>query len=244
MAVIDGMNLKNAELKVAINALIGSMVQKGYIENNNTGILVTVRNNNQDRADKVKKDVLYDINFALYKNDVKAAVMNLTLNNTENADIFAKENNISIGKAVFVLNLAAKDKSLDVKELAKMKVSDIAKLVEKRGIDIRDIVDYDHEDSIRENIVDAIEDVNENLIGNTVVAISTAKQMTVEEAKKIALKDAKLTEKDVTFIRTKLEIENSRLVYDVEFYSGNIEYDYDIDAVTGEIVSSSSEFDD
>ena len=126
-AVIDGMNLKNAELKVAINALIGSMVQKGYIENNNTGILVTVRNNNQDRADKVKKDVLYDINFALYKNDVKAAVMNLTLNNTENADIFAKENNISIGKAVFVLNLAAKDKSLDVKELAKMKVCVIAK---------------------------------------------------------------------------------------------------------------------
>ena len=49
-AVIDGMDLKNAELKVAVNALIGSMVQKGYIENNNTGILVTVRNNNPNKA--------------------------------------------------------------------------------------------------------------------------------------------------------------------------------------------------
>ena len=78
-AVIDGMNLKNSELKVAVNALIGSMVQKGYIENDNTGILVTVRNNNQDRDDKVKAEVLDDINFALYKNDVQAAVMNQTL---------------------------------------------------------------------------------------------------------------------------------------------------------------------
>ena len=63
-AVIDGMNLKNTELKVAVNALIGSMVQKGYIQNDNTGILVTVRNDNEDKANKVKAEVLNDINTA------------------------------------------------------------------------------------------------------------------------------------------------------------------------------------
>ena len=35
-----------------------------------------------------------------------------------------------------------------------------------------------------------------------------------------------------------LELEDNRLVYDVEFYSGNVEYDYDIDAVSGAIVSA------
>ena len=199
-AVIDGMDLKNAELKVAVNALIGSMVQKGYIENNNTGILVTVRNNNPDKAKEIKKEVLDDINIALDKNDVKANVMNQTLKNTVDADKFAKENNISIGKAVFVLNLAAKDNTLDAKELAKMRVTDIADLIEKKGIDIKDIVDYDSEDSIRENIADAIEDVNDNLIGNTVVEVNTAKQISSDEAKKIALAHAKLAEKDVTFV--------------------------------------------
>ena len=132
-SVIDGMNLKNTELKVAVNALIGSMVQKGYIANNNTGILVTVRNNNPEKANKVKEEVLYDINFALYTNDVQANVMNQTFKNTADANKFARENNISIGKAVFVLNLAAKDSSLDAKELAKMKVTDIANLVAKKG---------------------------------------------------------------------------------------------------------------
>ena len=237
-AVIDGMDLKNAELKVAVNALIGSMVQKGYIENNNTGILVTVRNNNPDKAKEIKKEVLDDINIALDKNDVKANVMNQTLKNTVDADKFAKENNISIGKAVFVLNLAAKDNTLDAKELAKMRVTDIADLIEKKGIDIKDIVDYDSEDSIRENIADAIEDVNDNLIGNTVVEVNTAKQISVDEAKKIALAHAKLAEKDVTFVNIELDYENNRPVYDVEFYSGNVEYDYDIDALTKEIVSS------
>ena len=237
-AVIDGMDLKNAELKVAVNALIGSMVQKGYIENNNTGILVTVRNNNPDKAKEIKKEVLDDINIALDKNDVKANVMNQTLKNTVDADKFAKENNISIGKAVFVLNLAAKDNTLDAKELAKMRVTDIADLIEKKGIDIKDIVDYDSEDSIRENIADAIEDVNDNLIGNTVVEVNTAKQISADEAKKIALAHAKLAEKDVIFVNVELDYENNRPVYDVEFYSGNVEYDYDIDALTKEIVSN------
>ena len=236
--VIDGMDLKNAELKVAVNALIGSMVQKGYIENNNTGILVTVRNNNPNKAKEVKKEVLDDINIALDKNDVKANVMNQILKNAVDADKFAKENNISIGKAVFVLNLAAKDNTLDAKELAKMRVTDIADLIEKKGIDIKDIVDYDSEDSIRENIADAIEDVNDNLIGNTVVEVNTAKQISVDEAKKIALAHAKLAEKDVIFVNVELDYDNNRPVYDVEFYSGNVEYDYDIDALTKEIVSS------
>ena len=65
-----------------------------------------------------------------------------------------------------------------------------------------------------------------------------AKKISADRAKKIALGDAKLAEKDVTFVKVELEFENNRLVYDVEFYSGNVEYDYDIDAVSGAIVSS------
>ena len=64
------------------------------------------------------------------------------------------------------------------------------------------------------------------------------KKISADKAKKIALGDAKLAEKDVTFVKVELELEDNRLVYDVEFYSGNVEYDYDIDAVSGAIVSS------
>ncbi len=237
--VIDNMDLKNTELKVAVNALIGSMVQKGYIVNNNTGILVTVRNDNPEKANKVKEEILYDINYALYTNDVQANVMNQTFKNTADANKFARENNISIGKAVFVLNLAAKDSSLDAKELAKMKVTDIANLVAKKGIDIRDIVDYDDDDSIWENIADAIEDIDEDAgISMKDTADAGNKQIGIEAAKQIALADAKVALKDVTFIKAELDNEDGRAVYEIEFYSGNVEYDYDIDALSGEIISN------
>ena len=270
-AVIDGMNLKNTELKVAVNALIGSMVQKGYIQNDNTGILVTVRNDNEDKANKVKAEVLNDINTALSTNSVQATVINQTVKTTVDAKKFAAENNISIGKAVFVLNLAAKDTSLDAKELAKMKVSEIASLVVQKGIDIRDIVDYDSDDSIWENIADAIEDIDEDArekeiatsaaVENstaaattpqpaptqpaaTVAPATTAAQSNntvgdigIEKAKEIAMSHAGVSAGSVSFVKAKIDHEDGVKVYDIEFYSGNVEYDYEINAATGAIVS-------
>lgn len=270
-AVIDGMNLKNTELKVAVNALIGSMVQKGYIQNDNTGILVTVRNDNEDKANKVKAEVLNDINTALSTNSVQATVINQTVKTTVDAKKFAAENNISIGKAVFVLNLAAKDSSLDAKELARMKVSEIASLVVQKGIDIRDIVDYDSDDSIWENIADAIEDIDEDarekgIAASAAVENSTAAATTpqpaptqpaatvapattvaqsnntvgdigIEKAKEIAMSHAGVSAGSVSFVKAKIDTEDGVKVYDIEFYSVNVEYDYEINAATGDIVS-------
>lgn len=67
---------------------------------------------------------------------------------------------------------------------------------------------------------------------------STAKKITADKAKRVALADAKLEEKDVNFVKVELEFENNRIVYDVDFYSGNVEYDYEIDAVSGTILSA------
>ncbi len=58
-----------------------------------------------------------------------------------------------------------------------------------------------------------------------------------EAAKTAALKHADLKESEVTFLSVKLEKDDGRDVYDVEFYEGMKEYDYEIDAYSGEIVS-------
>ena len=55
----------------------------------------------------------------------------------------------------------------------------------------------------------------------------------VEKAKSIALKDAGVS--GATFVKAKLETEDGVKVYDVEFYKANVEYDYEIDAITGKI---------
>lgn len=160
--VLSGMDLKNVDLQVALNAIVGSMVQQGYMTKDTKGVLVTVQNKDQKKADTLRKLVVKEMEIALSTEDMNAAVFHQVISTqNNNASAFARKNNISLGKAVFVLNLANKARSLDAKELAKMKISEIAKLVADKNIDIRDIIEYDSDDSLWENIADAIEDINE-----------------------------------------------------------------------------------
>ena len=160
--VLSGMDLQNVDLQVALNAIVGSMVQQGYMTKDTKGVLVTVQNKDQKKADNLRRLVVEEMELALSSEDMNAAVLHQVISTqNSNASTFAKENNISLGKAVFVLNLAKKDSSLNAKNLAKMKISEIAKLVADKNIDIRDIIEYDSDDSLWENIADAIEDINE-----------------------------------------------------------------------------------
>ena len=174
--VLSGMDLQNVDLQVALNAIVGSMVQQGYMTKDTKGVLVTVQNKDQKKADNLRKLVVKEMEIALSTEDMNAAVFHQVISSqNNNASAFARKNNISLGKAVFVLNLANKARSLDAKELAKMKISEIAKLVADKNIDIRDIIEYDSDDSLWENIADAIEDINE---GDDDYIVATTQQGT------------------------------------------------------------------
>ena len=66
---------------------------------------------------------------------------------------------------------------------------------------------------------------------------------TVDEAaaQKIALEHAGVTAADATITKSKLDYEDGRQVYDIEWYAGGAKYDYEIAADTGEIISSGYE---
>jgi beta-lactamase regulating signal transducer with metallopeptidase domain len=68
-----------------------------------------------------------------------------------------------------------------------------------------------------------------------IAANSTAQYIGEAKAKSIALQHAGITEQQVTFLKVHLDSEHHAIVYDIEFYSGNTEYDYEIDAISGEI---------
>ena len=189
--VLSGMDLQNVDLQVALNAIVGSMVQQGYMTKDTKGVLVTVQNKDQKKADNLRKLVVKEMEIALSTEDMNAAVFHQVISiQNNNASAFARKNNISLGKAVFVLNLANKARSLDAKELAKMKISEIAKLVADKNIDIRDIIEYDSDDSLWENIADAIEDINEGdddyIVATTQQESTQAVQVQPTETKAVA----------------------------------------------------------
>lgn len=58
-----------------------------------------------------------------------------------------------------------------------------------------------------------------------------------KEAKAIALKDAGYEESEVKFIKAKLDYDDGRYEYEIEFRAeGNLEYDYTFNAENGKIV--------
>ncbi len=62
--------------------------------------------------------------------------------------------------------------------------------------------------------------------------------ITAKEAKEAALKHAGLDEGQVSDVDVDLDRDNGKLIYEVDFNSGNTEYDYDIDAETGAVISA------
>ncbi|MDE7194080.1 MAG: PepSY domain-containing protein, partial [Oscillospiraceae bacterium] len=78
-------------------------------------------------------------------------------------------------------------------------------------------------------------------ISDTSSAPSETGRITLDEAKAAALVHAGVTASEVTFTKNKLDYDDGREEYDIEFVSGDYEYEYEIDAASGEVLSYSKE---
>lgn len=90
----------------------------------------------------------------------------------------------------------------------------------------------------------AMADTKVKLVDKTADQSAANAQIQPEEAKEIALKDAGLSEADVTFQTVEYEYDDGITYYEIDFHSqinGNGDkYEYDISATDGRIISYSS----
>lgn len=75
------------------------------------------------------------------------------------------------------------------------------------------------------------------LTDNTKAAAPSEEVIGETAALSIALSHSGTAQGDVLFSQTKLDFDDGRQIYEVEFYAGNKEYDYEIDAFSGNILS-------
>ena len=79
------------------------------------------------------------------------------------------------------------------------------------------------------------------MLALTAPAFAMGQSLTMEEAKQTALDRAGVKAADALFTKVYKDYDDGRLVYEVEFYVDNTEYDMDIDAATGMITDFNME---
>lgn len=89
-----------------------------------------------------------------------------------------------------------------------------------------------------QSTTDKITDDVESAVDGDKKSMNLMAGITAKQARDAALNHAGLDENQVSDIEIDLDRDNGKLIYEVDFNSGNTEYDYDIDAETGKVISA------
>lgn len=218
--IVDGMDFKGSDMKVAVNALIGSMVRHGYINELANSILISVDGNGTEKGKELENklsNLSADVENMLKSDKFNGAVVCQSVSIFEAKEL-AEKYGISVGKAQFINRIIAADDRYSFEQLAPLSINEL-NLLRKSGEKADASVKVSGEASQKE------------YIGS-------------EAAEKAALEALGVKKADVSELEVEMDYENGKMVYEVEFNYNGREYEYDISAVDGSVVQVANAPDD
>ena len=208
--ILDGMTLAGTDMKVAANAIVGSMLQQGYLNDISNSILVSVQAKDSAKGTSLQEELSSSLNQYLGSYAMSAAVMGQYIADDSEIVSFAKENGISEGKAYLIKTLAASDSRLTEAGLLKLSTQELILLASEKSNDKTPAVTYGE--------------------------VNKSQYIGKDKALDIALAKAGLKKSQISGYDVEFECDDGVITYDVEFYSGSVEYEFEIDATTGSIL--------
>ena len=239
--ILDGMDLKGTQADVAMYAIIGSLLQHGYVDELANSILITVEDDDQARGEKLQQALTQQADAALANAQVNGSVLAQTLQNSQELTQKAQEYGISTGKAALIQAIVAGSNNTKTFEaLVGLSINDLNLLYTALA---------PLEGQISGNEPEGViggEDGYTFIIteGPPIVVTGSASQngyIGLDAAKQAALKHAGVSASDATFVEAEYDYDDGKMVYEVEFHVSGTEYDYEIDAQTGAVVKYKSE---
>ncbi|MBP3293795.1 MAG: PepSY domain-containing protein [Clostridia bacterium] len=215
--IIGDMDFSGSSIDVTVNALIGSMLREGYLSDLANSILISVEDDDANHGAQLRKKLADDVNAILQVNAFDGAVLSQTVVKDSDAWTLAEEYGITAGKAQLVSEIVAGNPVHTFDELAKLSINELNLL------------------STNPTVTTTAESVGQ---------ASDKAYIGRDRAKEIALENAGITEAAVRTLEIELDYEGGKMVYEVEIYADQKEYDYDIHAETGEILKYDTEHDD
>ncbi len=215
--VIGNMDFKDVELNVAINAIIGSMLNNGYLSIEQNSILISVDTRRSKNADKLRESISESVSSLLSESDIDACVITQSYSREGGA----KEALIEKILATGVTN--ADGVPYTKEQLFRMNVNELKLMLESKGTVVGGI-------SFSGTASEAGYIGKEQALSS---ALSDA-GFTKDEVEKIK-------------IELDFEDDIRKMVYEVEFVMGEYEYEYAIIAdirENGKIIDKEIDFAD
>ena len=214
--ILSEMDLKGADIDVACNAIVGSMLTHGYLSDLQNSILLSVSAEDEPRGTEIEKRLSGEVNTYLENTEIAAAILGQVVNSDGALRAYAGKHGISIGKAWLIQNLLGTGSTkMTEADLLSLSTQDLILLGQKRGV--AGSTSYGEAES-------------GEYIGH-------------EKAFDIALEKAGVDRDSVTELKYEFDCEKGVLIYDVSFRSGDYDCDFDINARDGSIISFEKEYD-
>lgn len=204
--VLGDMELEGSSLEVAVNAVIGSMLKNGYLDDMANSILVSVSGVNGYDADKLRSTLADDVNRQLEN----CSVLSQDVSNADSDTVkLADKYGITVGKAALIRQIVAADSRHSFEELAPLSINELNLIADGKPL---------------------------SGIASDGAAASSKAYIGRDAAVDAALGHAGVTRSEVRKLEVDLDYEHGSMVYEVEFKVGTAEYEYDIGAADGDII--------
>ncbi len=126
--ILDGMDLRGTQLKVAVNAIVGSLLQNGYLDSLSSAILISVEDTDAQRASRLEGDLTTQVDAALQNAAAGAAVLSQVVTYDAGLETQAQASGISVGKAALLRDIAALNSTLSAEALQSLSVEELTQL--------------------------------------------------------------------------------------------------------------------
>lgn len=128
--ILEGMDLRGTQLKVAVNAIVGSLLQNGYLDRISSAILISVEDDDALRAAQLESDLTAEVGTALQNASAGAAILSQVVSYDADLIAQAQSSSISVGKAAMIQDIQALNSALDFDALAALSVEELKQLRE------------------------------------------------------------------------------------------------------------------
>ena len=208
--IIGTMDLSGSTLEVAVNAIVGAMVRAGKLSEIQNSILLSVNAKNAELEKQISDRLTAEVNKTMQESGLGAAILSQSVTGNKELAALAEKYGITEGKAQLIKKILGLAPQYTFESLVGLTVNELNVIINSKV-----------------SVPDGVSSTG---------TASTGAYITAEEAKRKALEFAGKTEAEVFDLEVEFDADDGIIVYEVEFDADGKEYEYEINAKTGEKV--------